>query len=207
MKKTDLRAILIIGAGVGLLIQPILANNVPASYTLSLWLRVGIFLFFVAFAPFALWIAQLLSKGWKGIYQFAQFAAVGTLNTFIDIGVFNLETALFGGPTLSNGLFAAFKAFSFLCSTTNSFFWNKYWTFSSREKARPGQVTAFYTIAVIGWVLNVGVATLVKSVGPAGSKTWINLVAPLSGVAASFLWDFFGYKHFVFKKEETQPSA
>jgi len=200
MSKTDWKAILIVGAGVGLLIQPILANNVPPHY-LSFGFRAGVFVFFTLFAPFALWIARQLAKLWAGIYQFAQFAAVGTLNTFIDIGVFNVEIFLHGtGGMLGNGIFAAFKAISFLFATTNSFVWNKFWTFNAKEKVHGGELTAFYSIALIGWALNVGGATLAKTLGPADSRVWVSILAPLVGVAASFLWDFFGYKHFVFKK-------
>src|SRR5665213_1355672 len=107
MNTRDWKAILIIGAGVGLLIQPILANNIPVADLgyLTPLVRVGVFLFFLIFAPFALFVAKWLSKLVAGVYQFAQFAAVGTLNSFIDVGVFNLETLLYGTAFISNGLF------------------------------------------------------------------------------------------------------
>ena len=124
MPRKDIVPILIVGAGVGLLIQPILSNNLPASVHLTFAFRIGIFRVLTLFAPFALWIASLLAKMWKGVYQFGQFAAVGTLNSFIDIGVFNLETFLYSTSLIGTLLFAAFKAISFLCSTTNSFVWN-----------------------------------------------------------------------------------
>jgi len=210
MSKRDLKFITLIGGAVGLLIQPILANTLPG-YHLGIAGRLLIFVCFAVFAPLALWVASLIARAWRGIYQFAEFAAVGTLNTFIDIGVFNFETFLYGSPLISNALFAAFKAFSFLCATTNSFLWNKYWTFGSTDKPEARQVTSFYAIAAIGWALNVGAATLVKALGAgpstglgasglAHARLWVNLVAPLAGVAASFLWDFFGYKYFVFRK-------
>ena len=202
MNRRDTIAVLIIGAGVGLLVQPILANNLPASIALTTGARIGIFVFFLLFAPLALWIAALLSRIAKGIYQFAQFAAVGTLNSFIDIGIFNLETFLIGTSTISIFLFAVLKAVSFLCATTNSFVWNKYWTFSSNDKASAKQVSGFYTVAIIGWVANVGVATAVKAFGPSASHVWVNIVAPLAGIAASFAWNFIGYKFWVFKKPE-----
>ncbi len=192
--------ILAVGAGVGLLIQPILANNLPAHVHLSAAFRVGIFLLFVLIAPFALWVASRIARFVKGIYQFAQFAAVGTLNTFIDIGVFNLETFLYGTPVMGAGLFAAFKAVSFLFATTNSFVWNKYWTFGAKQRASAREAAGFYSVAIFGWALNVGVATIVKMAGPADSRTWVNIVAPVGGVAASFLWDFLGYKYLVFRK-------
>jgi putative flippase GtrA len=203
MNKSDWKAIGIIGGGVGLLIQPILANNIPAQDLayLTIPVRVAIFLFFLLIAPLALYIAKLLTKWFAGIYQFAQFAAVGTLNSFIDVGILNLETFFFGSAGVSTGMFALFKAVSFLFATTNSFVWNKYWTFGASEKPKAGEVGGFYAVAVIGWVLNVGAATLVKVAGPADSHVWVNIIAPLAGVLASFLWDFFGYKYLVFKKK------
>ena len=140
MTHRDWKAILIIGAGVGLLIQPILANNLPShdlAY-LTPTVRIALFLFFVILAPLALLAAKFISRWLAGLYQFAQFAAVGTLNSFIDIGVFNLETFFYGSGIIGNLLFALFKGISFLFATTNSFAWNKYWTFNAREKPAPG---------------------------------------------------------------------
>lgn len=208
MPKKDILPICSIGAAVGLLIQPIIANTLPNDH-LSIGIRVGIFLFFFALAPLALWLASLLVRFFRGIYQFAQFAAVGTLNSFIDVGVFNLETFLLGTASISTPMFALFKAISFLFGTTNSFFWNKYWTFSDARSSHPEgaiketrEAASFYLIAFIGWGVNVGVATLVKVAEPSGisAKIWIDVVAPLCGIAASFLWDFFGYKYLVFRK-------
>ena len=197
MNRKDLTASLVIGGAVGLLIQPILANTL-ASVHLTLAMRAGIFIFFTVFAPFALWLCSVIGKIWKSFYQFGQFAAVGTLNSFIDIGVFNLETFVYGGA-ISTPLFAVFKAISFLFATTNSFFWNRNWTFGSTDKVNVGEVTGFYTIAIIGWAANVGVATLVKSIGPE-TKLWIDVVAPVCGILVTFIWNFVGYKYFVFKK-------
>jgi putative flippase GtrA len=197
MTRKDLVASLVIGAAVGLLIQPILANTLT-HFSLTLAVRIGIFVFFALFAPFALWLCAMIAKLWKAFYQFGQFAAVGTLNSFIDIGVLNLET-FFYGSLPGTALFAVFKAISFLCATTNSFFWNRNWTFGSTDKVNAGEVTGFYTIALIGWGANVAVATLVKSVGPA-TTLWVDIVAPLAGILVTFIWNFVGYKYFVFKK-------
>jgi putative flippase GtrA len=205
MDQKDLKASLIIGGLVGILIQPILSNNLPNVHLSSIE-RFGVFVFFLVFAPFALWICSLIAKIWKSFYQFAKFAAVGTLNSFIDIGVFNLETFFYGSGMIGTALFATFKAISFLFGTTNSFLWNKYWTFSVQEKPKASEVTGFYSIAILGWIVNVGVATLVKASRPDGSRVWINLIAPLSGIALSFIINFIGYKYFVFKKKPT-PQA
>jgi putative flippase GtrA len=205
MQRKDIASILIIGAAIGLLVQPILANNL-SGYPLGFGARCGIFLFFAVFSLFALWVAHLISRVWRGIYEFAKFGAVGTLNSFIDIGIFNLETFLYGSSTIGLALFAVFKAASFLCATTNSFFWNKFWTFKSDDAANAKQVGSFYGIAVLGWVVNVGVATLAKALGPGNASpsfvhVWTNLVSPIAGILASFILNFVGYKYFVFKKK------
>jgi putative flippase GtrA len=208
MTKKDFSLMVVLGAAVGLLIQPIMTNALPR-IGLSMLDRALILVFFAALAPFLIWLSELLSRFFKGIYQFAQFAAVGTLNSFIDIGVFNFETAIYGITPVSTAAFVVFKAISFLCGTTNSFFWNKYWTFSTNRATHPEgaiketkEAASFYVIAGIGWAVNVGVATAIKLLEPSGvsSKLWVNVVAPLCGIAASFIWDFLGYKYVVFKK-------
>jgi len=203
MKRNDCYAVTAIGAAVGLLIQPILVNL--SSFAIlahpTIKLRLGIFIFFTVLAPLALWILSLLGKLAPVIYQFGKFAAVGVLNTFIDLGVLNLEIFLTG---IAGGLgYAVFKGISFLCATTNSFFWNKYWTFNAKETATGAETGKFYIFAAIGWVINVSLATFVVngvarplSLNP---RVWANIGA-LCGVAGAFLWDFVAYKFFVFKK-------
>lgn len=205
MKKNDLLLVTIIGAAVGLLIQPILANLSSISiFAPSFTLRLIIFFFFSIFAPIALWILYLIGKIIPIIYQFGKFAAVGVLNTFIDLGVLNLEIFLSG---ISFGVFyIIFKTVSFLFATTNSFFWNKYWTFNSKNTINGKETGNFYLFATIGWLLNVGIATFIVNVigSPASinPKIWANIGA-LCGVGGAFLWDFLSYKFFVFKKPKT----
>jgi putative flippase GtrA len=206
MNKKDLALVTVIGAAVGLLAQPILTNFtgeihaiVPAPYGV---IRTGVFVCFLLLAPFALWIASVIGKKLPTIYQFAKFAAVGSLNSFVDLGVFNLITSLWGGVPAPL-IFAGFKAMSFLAATTNSFFWNKHWTFESSDKADAGQVAKFYSIAISGGVLNVLVATAIKSFGDSAGlpvNLWGNIVAPIGGIFSALLWNFWGYKFFVFKK-------
>ena len=197
-QKKDFINVTLIGALVGLLAQPILANAVADVTPI---IRIGVFLGFLVLAPFALFITSLLGKFVSAVlYQFGKFAAVGVLNTFVDLGVFNLCT-FFYGAVPSGTFFSLFKGLSFVGATTNSFFWNKYWTFHSGEAPQPGQVTKFYVVAVGGLVINVIVATLVfKSGGVDPSPFWTNILSPMVGVASAFLWDFLGYKFLVFKK-------
>jgi len=202
MTKKDFLCILVIGFAVGLLAQPIIGNLVSQ---LSLALRFAVFFGFLVLAPLLLFIAYLIGKFIPVIYQFAKFAAVGTLNTFIDFGVLNLEIFLFSAS--SGILYSVFKGISFLAATTNSFFWNKYWTFNSKTPANPKETLKFYVVAIVGWVINVSLASFVVNVLSRpisfSPNLWAN-VGALVGVAGSFLWDFLGYKFIVFKQIENK---
>jgi putative flippase GtrA len=204
MVKKDLTLTIIIGAAVGLLIQPILSNIIHGHAELAAHsgvLRIGAFFGLLLFAPLALFIASLIGKYVPVIYQFAKFAAVGTLNSFIDLGIFNVETlALSDKPT--GLLFAIMKSFSFLCGTTNSYFWNRKWTFRSASAPNPREALKFYGIAIAGFFVNVGVATYVfNAVTPPATLAglWTSVVSPVCGIFAALILNFLGYKFFVFK--------
>ena len=210
--KKDFVLVTVIGMAVGILIQPIITNlakgspalaNFVGSGGFSLSLRILIFLAFSLFAPLALGVAYYIGKIWSVLYQFAKFAAVGTLNTFINFGLLNMQSLATG--VTSGPLVALFATVSFLGSTTNSFFWNKFWTFGSKARATAGEAIKFYLVSVGGWTLNVGtVYVVVNFLKPAGisPEIWLN-IGGLTGVGASFLWNFLGYKFIVFKNPET----
>lgn len=199
MPPDDLKKVFVIGVGVGVFSQLIAGNLIPSP---SAVFRVEMFFGFVALAPFALFVAHLLGKRVPVIYQFAKFAAVGSLNAAIDFGLLNLM--IFSTGIASGAWYSVFKGASFLCATTNSFFWNKHWTFEARQTAKKKEAALFYAWAAGGWVLNVSVASVVvNGIGiPAGisASVWAN-VGALVGVGASFLWNFLGYKFVVFKKK------
>ena len=212
MTKKDLLLVALIGGLVGLLIQPVLVN-VQAVGTLGGFfgltddlLRLAVLLFFLIFAPLALAVANLIRPYVPVLYQFAKFGAVGTLNSFIDLGVLNVLNLVSGIPAdkLSNLMFGTFKTISFLLATTNSYLWNKNWTFGNQGRSQAATVFKFYAITALNWVLNVGVATGVKALGTA--ELWVNVVAPLAGIFAGLLGNFLGYKYLVFKKEEPEVS-
>jgi putative flippase GtrA len=215
MNKKDIILVTIIGAAVGLLIQPVLINIVSGSPFLQklvggtevtgAW-KTGSFFFFFFFAPFALAVAYVMNR-LIPVYQFAKFAAVGVLNSFISAGVINLLSIITGitsGPWIP-----PFATAAFLASTTNSFFWNKFWTFQVGGKIEAGETAKFYTIAAIGAGLNIGtVSVVVNYLRPEAIKPelWLN-IGTLCGIGASFLWNFFGYKYVVFKKTTVSVPA
>lgn len=142
-------------------------------------------------------------KYFKKYAQFGRFVIVGALNTLVDLGVLN---ALMFFSGISSGIyFTLFKATSFLVAVTNSYIWNKRWTFKSLGKVSTREYVLFGIVSVVGMVINVTTASLiVNAVTPPygiGLQLWANIGALLA-IAVSFIWNFFGYRNIVFGKRK-----
>lgn len=168
-------------------------------------------LFFIGMLA-AAFISRIISV----FLQLAKFAEVGILNTAIDFGILNLLiwlTGITGGWAI-----APLNATSFLCATTNSYFWNKFWTFKKTQPDKPlpsekdfnikeaekskNKFLQFFAISVVGFGINVGTASIIVNfISPSfglSSQIWANIgaiVAAFTGMT----WNFLGYKFIVFK--------
>ena len=140
------------------------------------------------------------------IGQFSRFVVVGFLNTGIDFAVLNLEMWVFsiykGWPVF------VFNAVSFAIASTNSFFWNRLWAFKYKGSSKAVfQYAQFIFITLIGMGINSLVfyfgTTLVSARFGLSQGLWANVVkAAATGI--SLIWNFIGYKFFVFKKTESR---
>ncbi len=133
--------------------------------------------------------------------QGSKFLAVGIVNTLIDFGILNILILL---THIERGAwFSVFKALSFTVAVINSYFMNKFWTFRAKEATTAKEFSQFLAVSIVGFFLNVGMASLVVNfVGPkfgVSLTLWANLGA-LLGTGITFVWNFIGYKFFVFKK-------
>jgi putative flippase GtrA len=86
---------------------------------------------------------------------------------------------------------------------TNSFLWNKFWTFSQQESAKfKEELPRFLMVTLSGAAINIGIASLVVNIigAPTGfsPKVWANLGA-IVATLIGFLWNFLGYKFFAFR--------
>jgi putative flippase GtrA len=86
----------------------------------------------------------------------------------------------------------------------NSYIWNKYWSFQKKEMREVSkEFTHFVSVSLVGLVLNVAITSFITNlIGPAFGFNQIAW-ATLAGATASalvLLWNFLGYKLFVFKK-------
>lgn len=198
MKKIDIIVALVIGELIALLSFGIL-KNLELENKLFYW----IWPFFLpVFCLICLFIAHLLSQKIKIFWQLAKFILVGVLNTIIDLGVLNFLMWYFN---VAGGiLYSVFKAISFVTATTNSYFWNKFWTFEKKKsKDTDKEFLQFFVVSIGGFIINVGVASfVVNSIGPQfgiAPEWWANLGAIIASFAG-LAWNFLGYKFIVFKK-------
>lgn len=129
--------------------------------------------------------------------QFLKFLGIGILNTAIDFIILNLilikvdETLLW---------FVIAKTIAFTGATTNSFIWNKLWTFKSSKSLR-SEITPFLFVSCSALLLNVLSASLMFHliIDYLPSTITANISAVIASVVA-FSVNYFGYKHIVFKK-------
>lgn len=162
------------------------------------WLLI---ILFPILAPAGLFLAFLIGKKLVILFQAAKFFIVGTLNTFIDIGVVEFLTFL---TKIEAGISVTFfKAISFLTATTNSYFWNKYWTFEKKEKVKTEEFLKFLIITTIGLSINVFIFHIIFNVvGPKfdiGVGIW-RIFSVIVAAFFAFLWNFLASKFIVFKK-------
>ncbi len=197
--KKDLKITALAGLLIAVLAIPIIGNLglPPILKSFGNW-GVSIVLFALTLLGFL--ILDFLSRWLPILRQITKFIIVGGLNTFLDFAILNFLIASSG---ITAGLgFSFFKGISFLVAVTNSYFWNKYWTFESSGK-KELEFIQFVVVSTIGLFINVGVASfIVNSIGPVGSISptlWANIGA-LIATAASLIWNFLGYKFIVFRK-------
>lgn len=140
------------------------------------------------------------------VKQFSKFIIVGGVNTGIDFLVLNIlmfMTHINSGPMLF-----VLNCISFSVAVVNSYYMNRRWTFKEAaaglgEKKATVQFSQFFVVSVIGIILNGTVLTGITSAITApfgiGPQLWAN-VAKLFATGVSLVWNFIGYKLFVFKK-------
>jgi putative flippase GtrA len=100
-------------------------------------------------------------------------------------------------------LFSVFKGISFLLAVTNSYFWNKYWTFEKNRTDQWGrEFIKFLAVSGSAFLINVGIASFIvnflKPLPGISPTLWANFGAFVS-LVFTIMWTFLGYKFIVFK--------
>ncbi|MBI3952500.1 MAG: GtrA family protein [Candidatus Doudnabacteria bacterium] len=136
------------------------------------------------------------------IAQFLRFAIIGGINTGIDFLILNLLMAL-TGIREGNGLIPL-NVVSFTVAVINSYVLNKRWAFKDQASGDTAKkFTSFLVISVIGALINTAIvrigSTNIDPMFGLSQTLWVN-VAKIAATGASLIWNFIGYKLFVFKK-------
>lgn len=209
--KRDYEFAIVAGLLIGFLILPVLKTVSPEIFAKF---AIAIVPFFLLATPLGLRIAFMLGKKIAIIYQIAKFGLIGVLNTLVDFGVLALVTLLFSAyfqieaTTALIGtvtFYSLYKAISFIVANISSYFWNKYWTFDQGSKKQTkSEFIQFFAVSVVGFLINVFVASFVFKVvlGSLINLTdgQLGLIGAAFGSIAGLAWNFIGYKLWVFKK-------
>jgi len=202
LKKNDIINSLILGELIFIFLLPI-------DWVIGIFAKLGIekFKYFAAIVlPFATatgyWLLFELGKKIPIMLQLARYGLIGVFNTIANLGIINIFIFWTG---VSSGFQAdIFAAITFALVVTNSFFWNKYWTFGAGSNQKTvREYIEFFVVSLSGAFINVSLFhVIVNVIGPKGgmgSEAWMN-VAVVIGIPISLAWNFTGYKFFVFKK-------
>ncbi|HRZ95418.1 MAG TPA: GtrA family protein [Candidatus Moranbacteria bacterium] len=208
MSKKDYSLSFIAGLFIGLLFLPVLYAAKPELYA-----KFSLFIipFFIIAVPFGLAIAHLISRKITVVWQIGKFGVTGVLNVLVDMGVLSImtfmfrayfsidsKTAIFGALSFLT-FYSIFKSISFIVANINSYLWNKYWTFN-QEGGKKTEFVQFFIVSVVGFVINVLVASLVFKSISGFSADQAGLIGAAMGSIAGLVWNFLGYKFIVFKK-------
>ncbi|MEQ1934240.1 MAG: YqeG family HAD IIIA-type phosphatase [Fimbriimonadaceae bacterium] len=122
----------------------------------------------------------------------------------------SIFATLADGPEGFNPALAAqpvFKVFTAGIAIFNAFIWNRMWTFRISGKHEVGsQLRKFFTIAIIGAILNSSLVGFMSSIIPGHPKrSWL-LATAIATVVVAF-WNFFGQKYWTFKSTGQVPAS
>ena len=136
------------------------------------------------------------------IRQFVKFAIIGGINTAVDFGILNVLSWA-TGITSGNGLIPL-NVISFSVAVINSYLLNKHWAFKDSASGEGGKkFSMFLLVSVIGVIINTVVLRVVTTnIDPMfelSPQLWLN-VGKAAATVVSLIWNFLGYKFFVFKK-------
>lgn len=140
----------------------------------------------------------------KLIIQFLKFAVIGAINTGVDFLVLNLLMWA-TGITKGNGLIPL-NFISFAVAVTNSYYLNKRWAFQDKTSGESGKkFSVFLIVSIIGALINTGIVRFVSTnIDPMyglSPQLWTN-VAKLLATGVALIWNFIGYKLFVFRSSK-----
>ena len=122
----------------------------------------------------------------KTFSQAVKFSIVGVINTFISfIIIFFLQNVILLYYVIANAAW-------YSAGIINSFFWNKFWTFKSKESIKK-EVLFFIIVTGVSYIVQLLAVILVKE------KFGVNVnYAQLIGIIVYIILNFIGNKFLTF---------
>ena len=208
LRQIDLLLAFLVSEGIGIL-GLVLRRTLELPFPAGLLREDVAVLFLVVFpvcAALGIIFAVRVSPWVPWLLEAEKFCIVGLFNSMIDFSILNLLITFLG--TTHGVMFSACKAVSFSFAAMNSYAWNRFWTFKmdSEKKRGIGENSMrvpliFLAVTLVGFVLNVAVASLIVEAVAMRSGVvsigWANLAAGLS-LVISAVWNFLGYRHIAF---------
>ena len=197
--KKDFGLSLLAGVVVGLIVYlMLLAGSSGQGWETKSWFLIIALPFVFALGT---WLGGVLANWFSFLHSFSRFVVVGFLNTAVDFGVLALLLYLLQYTDGQTTKLIVANTGSFLIAVTNSYFWNKLWSFEARGGGA-GQFAQYIAITVIGLLLDdaiiyIGITYFQPMFG-VSALNWI-FVAKAVGTVVSLIWNFVGYRFIVFK--------
>lgn len=159
---------------------------------------------FIVLVP-VLWIlgvnlGYFLGRWFNFFNQLGKFAAVGFTNAAVYFAILNVLISFSG---YNKGLwYSVFVATAFIIATFHSYFWNKFWVFSTKNRISGNELGKFFGVYIIAGSINTGIASgVVNLMEPLFGLTldqWAN-IGGVAGSAVALAVSFVGVKVAVFK--------
>jgi len=199
VKITDVIFALIAGRIIGFLVGDFLREwgiDIGLYWGLLIWLVLPL----VSLA--CLWLAYKIGRKFLFIFQGAKYFLVGAVATIIDLKLFEFLFWIFSIHITFVTITA--KSISFIISTFFKYWGNKHWAFLKHEKEDiHKEIIGFFAITLVGLAIDVMCFYyFAKIMGPQFNlpdAIWVKLSVIFAALVAA-LWNFVGYKFFVFKK-------
>jgi len=216
MKVIDIIFAIIAGKFIGFLAGDFLKEwGIDIGFVgwIILWIIVPLF------SLFFLWLSYIIGKRLLFIFQAAKFLLVGASATIIDLQIFEFLIFIqsnkifwtFGVVSILSFMPLASKGISFLVATFIKYWGNKYWAFQKTDAGQLNnqekigwlkEIIQFFGITIVGLIIDiVSFYYFIEIMGPQISMApaiWIKL-SVIFAAATAALWNFIGYKFFVFK--------
>lgn len=162
-----------------------------------------------ALFAFGVWLGEFLGQRVAPFFtQFGKYVTAGFLSTLIDFTALNVVSALTG--VTAGVVIGWVNVPGFVVAVFNGYLWNKLWVFRRDVEEQGGlfhDFPKFLTVTVGGLILNSVSIIIITTYVPIplgfSPQRWLNVAKVFASILV-ILWNFTGFKFFVFKQHDAK---